>query len=246
METTVQELATTDPAEPENLALVALTPAEMPDQQAKLAAWCVKKLDAVQRELGTFRQLEEEAKAGGFRHASYSALVRKTEKRIVYYQKLQQAIAEGYLIVPNMPIDVFAVRVDTSRSPGYRETDYRRDRFATPPQRLPAGEGAYVDDHLVKRSGVREIVKDGKPEKKTFYFADEYDTDIDFPLRGVHPRVLEATSRAMALKLFDQLGVVQNQAIGRDPIVVGQLLDPRRNGRVTTFFVAWWLNTEDL
>jgi hypothetical protein len=68
---------------------------------------------------------------------------------------------------------------------------------------------------------------------------------VDFPLQGVMPEVLRATSRAMALKLFDQLGVVLNNG-GRDPIVVGQLLDPKGNSRLVTFFVAWWLNTDTL
>lgn len=51
----------------------------------------------------------------------------------------------------------------------------------------------------------------------------------------------------MALRVFDQLGVIQHER-KRDPIIVGQIVDPRdkyRN-RVVSFFVAWWLNTETL
>jgi hypothetical protein len=67
----------------------------------------------------------------------------------------------------------------------------------------------------------------------------------DFPFALVKPAVLDATQRAMALKVFDTIGVVQNDS-GRDPIMVGQLLDPRGNGRLVTFFIAWWLDTSTL
>lgn len=53
-------------------------------------------------------------------------------------------------------------------------------------------------------------------------------------------------ARAMALNVFDQLGVVRNSVRSGDPIVVGQILDPRGGGRMATFFVAWWLDTADL
>lgn len=72
----------------------------------------------------------------------------------------------------------------------------------------------------------------------------DYDAP-DFPFLAVKPAVLAATQNAMALRVFDEIGTVQNSA-GRDPIIVGRLLDPRGNGRVSTFFIAWWLNTADL
>lgn len=236
------------PTDESNVALVALTPEEMPSQQVALLGWCDRKIDAVQRELATFRQLEEEARVGGFRHATYQAAVRRTEKRIVYYQKIKAAVEAGYLIVPNMPVNLFAVRVKGAR-PKRVESDYRwGSHFDAPANMLPAGDGRYVDDRLpVATRTETRTGSDGKSFEKTVYFAEEYDEDVDFPLRGVHPRVIEASSKAMALKLFDELGVVQNGGgAGRDPIVVGRLRDPRGNNRLTTFFVAWWLNTNDL
>lgn len=227
----------------EHLTLVALTPAEMPDQQRALAAWCDTKIDAIQRELGQWRALEDEAVLGGFKHASYSAAVRRTEKRITYYQKIKAAIEAGYLIVPNLPTTVFAVRVKRS-APRPVESQYQR-RFQATAEQLPAGTGRYVDDDLQVRSRRSRDMRDGKPVETTMYFATEYNEDIDFPLRGVHPRVLKATAQAMALRLFDEVGVADNRT-GRDPIVLGRLLDPRGGGRMATFFVAWWLNTADL
>jgi hypothetical protein len=245
MDSVTTNLEPTDAAAAENMALVALTPAEMPDQQRALAEWCGRKVDAVQRELATFRQLEDEAKVGGFRQATFTTLVRRAEKRIDYYKKIRMAVEHGYLIVPNMPIDLFAVRVQR-KTPPKQESSYRSG-FAAQAEALPAGAGRYVDETLFHDTvQIPATTHDNKPTTKTQYFSTNYDEDVDFPLRGVHPRVLQATGRAMALKLFDELGVVQNRARGRDPIVVGRLLDPRGGGRVSTFFVAWWLNTADL
>lgn len=231
--------------EPINTTIVALTPAEMPAAQSALLEWCDKKIEAIERELAQWVALEDEAIAGGFRATSYAANASRTKKRIVYYQKIKAAIDAGYLIVPNMPIQAFAVRVNRER-PHRQEADYSWKRFTTPPENLPAGTGRYVDDELAApRTRKTTKQQDGKMVEKTIYFADEYDANIDFPMRGVHPTVLGATGRAMALRLFDELGLVQNSG-GRDPIVVGRLLDPRGNGRLCTFFVAWWLDTSTL
>jgi hypothetical protein len=241
------DMAVTEPAETddlENLPLVALTPGDMPEQQRKLADWCGRKIDSVQRELATFVALEDEAMAGGFKRASYTAAVNRTKKRIVYYEKIKAAVEAGYLIVPNMPTRAFAVRVGRAK-PSRREGWHPSAVDDAKPELLPAGEGRYVDDTVYTSSRSYTEQRDGKPVERVRFFATAFDDDVDFPLQGVMPEVLRATSRAMALRLFDQLGVVLNNG-GRDPIVVGQLLDPRGNSRVCTFFVAWWLNTATL
>jgi hypothetical protein len=231
--------------EDDNLALVALTPSDMPEQQRKLSAWCARKIDHVERELGHWTALQDEAIVGGFKHASYTAGLNRTAKRIDYYKKIKAAVDAGYLIVPNMPTVTFAVRVKRAK-PAQRESSSHWQAGQATPELLPAGEGRYVDEvnHVSSRKYPDENYK-GEPTTKTMYFSTDYDEEVDFPLKGVMPEVLRATSQAMALRLFDQLGVVQNSG-GRDPIVVGQVLDPRGNQRLTTFFVAWWLNTGSL
>lgn len=66
------------------------------------------------------------------------------------------------------------------------------------------------------------------------------------PLDVARPEVMDATRRAMALELFDQVGVARNNAAAGDPIVCGVIRDPTRRGKQVTFFVAWCLNPEDL
>jgi len=229
----------------DNLALVALTPSDMPEQQRKLSAWCARKIEAVERELGHYTALQEEAVQGGFKWTSYAAGATRAAKRVDYYTKMKAAVDAGYLIVPNMPTITFAVRVKRGR-PRRQESGYRSSAARATPELLPAGEGRYVDDaNFTAHYTYQDKDYQGNPIEKVRHFATAFDDDVDFPLQGVMPEVLRATAHAMALKLFDQLGVVQNSG-GRDPIVVGQLLDPRGNRRLTTFFVAWWLNTASL
>jgi len=182
--------------------------------------------------------------ADSWKHASVVATLNRTAKRILYYEKIKAAVEAGYLIVPNFPIDVFAVRVQRHRQPKVTASYPESSKFDTKPELLPAGEGRYVDDRLFTRDLSHTELREGKERRVGVYVSSDYDT-VDFPVVAVKPAILQATQRAMALNIFDQMGSVQNES-GRDPIVVGQLLDPRGNGRRVTFFVAWWLDTASL
>lgn len=227
-----------------DLALVALTPADMAPAQAELLTWCDRKVAAVKAELADLEANLEIATASGWKHASVVASINRAAKRVLYYEKIQAAVAAGYLIVPNFPVDVFAVRVQRAK-PRETEASYSRSgKFDAKPELLAAGEGRYVDDRVFTIDESYTETQEGKERRVDRHVSADYDA-VDFPVTMVKPAILSATQRAMALKVFDQIGVVQNQS-GRDPIIVGQLLDPRGNGRRATFFVAWWLNTRDL
>lgn len=225
--------------------LVALTPLQMGLAQHELGAWCDRKIAAVRTELRDLETNLELATEHGWKHRSVAATVERTKKRIVYYEKIKTAIAAGYVIVPNFPVNVFAVRVQRRRQQA-RTSDYATsEKFKATPELLPTGEGRYVDERVFTTSAEYTAKNyEGKEITRTRYTSAEYD-DVDFPVSLVKPMVAEATARAMALKLFDQLGIVQDRMRG-DPIVVGQLLDPRGNGRRVTLFIAWWLDTETL
>jgi len=124
-------------------------------------------------------------------------------------------------------------------------TTPRRTTTTTPTTTTPKTTTANADSYEKEADEQYEAKNyDGKPIIKTRYTSADYDV-VDFPVSVVKPSILKATQQAMALKLFDQMGIVQNQ-VGNDPIVVGQLLDPRGNRRCVTFFVAWWLDTASL
>jgi len=230
-------------SEVDDLNLVALSPAEMAPTQTALAAWCDQKLQAVRAEQSDLETNLELATAHGWKHASVASTLLRTQKRVLYYEKLKAAVEAGYVIVPNFPIDVFAVRVKRAKQPE-KVRDSRWGGFRADPQLLATGVGNYVDEQVRYRDESSVQMVDGKEKMVRRYVTDDYDA-VDFPVVLVKPAVLEATQRAMALRIFDQMGIVTNQS-GRDPIVVGQLLDPRGKGRRITFFVAWWLDTASL
>lgn len=233
----------TPPAE--DSTLVALTPADMVPAQTELVTWCDRKIAAVKAELADLETNLELATEHGWKHRSVEASLNRTAKRILYYEKMKAAVEAGYVIVPNFPIDVFAVRVHRAKQrEATSDYAYRRDYKAAKPELLPAGAGRYVDEELFTRDESYDETVDGKTKHVTKYVSGDYDA-VDFPVAMVKPAILQATQRAMALKVFDQMGTVTNQ-VGRDPIVVGQLLDPRGNRRCVTFFVAWWLDTASL
>jgi len=226
--------------------LVALTPADMLPAQTELLGWCDRKIAAVQQELVDLQANLELATKHRWKHQSVDASLNRTAKRVLYYQKLKAAVAAGYLIVPNFPVSVFAVRVQKKKQrEATSDYEYGRDYKTARPELLPAGEGRYVDEELFTvDQSYDEHLPDGKTKHVSRYISADYD-EVDCPMVAVKPVILEATGRAMALKIFDQLGLVENQS-GRDPIVVGQLIDPRGNGRRATFFIAWWLNPSEL
>jgi hypothetical protein len=238
-----EETALEAPAAPDDVTLVALTPEQMVPAQHDLIAWCDRKIAAIRAELADHETNLELATQHGWKRQSVANTLNRTAKRIVYYEKMKAALEAGYLLVPNMPVDLFAVRV--RRRKQAEQTHEWRQQFAAQAEALPAGEGRYVDEALFSTTETyTEQDATGKTVTKRRYRSSDYD-DVDFPVKLVKPVVLEAASRAMALKLFDEMGIVRVEN-GRDPIVVGRIIDPRGNRRRATFFVAWWVDTAAL
>lgn len=234
--------------EPDNLSLVALTPADMPVAQAALVAWCDQKLASVQAALTDLTQNLAIAKKNKWKISSLQAAVSRESQRVVFYEKIKAALEAGYLIIPNFPIDAFAVKVDQAK-PRSQEHGYINDALTnTQPTLAPAGEGRYVDDIQYHRDRpTKEPNERGEMIVRHHYRPSDYDENWDFPFATVKPTVLTALQRAMALKVFDQMGTVRQRR--GDPIIVGQIMGPKYGysyRKIVTFFVAWWLNTEDL
>jgi hypothetical protein len=83
------------------------------------------------------------------KYQSVVAAINRTTKRVLYYEKIKAAVEAGYLIVPNFPIDVFAVRVKRAKQREATATyEYRADYKTAKAELLPAGEGRYVDDTI--------------------------------------------------------------------------------------------------
>lgn len=227
----------------ENLTLVALTPADMAPAQAALAEWCDRKITSLERELADLEENHDTMCRAGISQKGIVPAINRMARRITYYGKIKAAVTAGYLIVPNFPVDVFAVRVNRAKQPE-KVKDSQWRGFPADAQLLPAGQGRYVDEVVQYREESFVEKVDGKEKHITRFVTDDYD-DVDFPFLAAKPAILKATAHVMALRIFDEIGTVQNRS-GRDPMIIGRLLDPRGNRRLTTFFVSWWLDTKDL
>ena len=233
-----------------DIHVFARNPSEMQGAQRAMIHWATNKIAATFRDLSEASENLRVAKAHKWRSSAWQTRVRRLKKRVSFYQKVRSALKAGYYIVPPFPVELFAVRTD-GKIP-------KRNKFLSQyphswhlvegqtPRLLPEGEGRYVSDEAtLLRRDVSYSDSDGKRVQQYEYFADEF-SEIDFPFKLVKPEVMVETARAMAIKVFDQLGVLPSGARGKDPIVVGQIVPPEPNRDPVTFFVAWWLDTEGL
>lgn len=248
------DLTTTVP----NQTLVALTPQEVAPAQQDLIVWCTKKMHGLGLEYAELQANLRVATRNRWSRGGLIKAVATLKRRIQYYGKIKAAVQAGYLIVPNFPIEVIAVRVARDQPYASKEGRWASDVNTAQPELLPVGHGRYVDEVLfTERADYVQTGADGKDQRVQRTRSTTYDDAVDFPIVGVKPIIMKATARAMALRIFDRIGVANHS--GRthsrrqrkaDPIIIGQIVEPKYKGRwnekVVSFFVAWWLDTDSL
>jgi hypothetical protein len=243
-----QALATTDTPPQTPMPLVALTVTEMVAAQNALSEWCEKKLDQVNGELKDALANVKLAKSRKWKSAPFESLATRIRGQIKFYEKVKIAVEHGYLVVPNLPVDAFAVRVSRDEPADTVTSSWHEARTVAATSNLAAGEGAYVSNEANTKT-----IDDGTDDtgrQLVSYFPTNY-REIAFPVAIAKPRIIDATQQAMELRVFDRIGLVGgrgNETAARgDPIVVGQIFRKRGWGEQTlTFFIAWWFNWEHL
>lgn len=240
-----------------DFTVIAQSPREMEAAQLNLIAWAERKAGLIERELREAAEQLRIAIGRKWKTTAWRSEVRKHQNRIEFYKKVKAALEAGYYIVPPFPIDIFAIRVD--RSHPHRRDQISANNHDQPAQVLPQGEGRYVDPRPFVASRVQtdtKIVNHQTGETKQvpvkYHYATEYD-EVDFPFKLARAEIKDTTLKAMALKIFDQIGVLP-RVRKPDPIVCGQILFPNKkvyawnphNQNGLTFFVAWWLDTKTI
>lgn len=227
-------------------SLIALTPTEMAAAQASLGDWCAEKIKAVTVELADAEVNLESAKKHKWKSSGFQSLVQRTRSRLTFYEKTKAAVEAGYLVIPNFPIDAFAVRRRKNEGelpdgrPGYHSSS--PDNL--PAMVLPVGEGEYANP--VPSVYKKTIGKDDKGADIVRWFRHSYQA-VEFPVTVAKPHVIDAAQKAMSLRIFDRIGLVGETAPRGDPILVGQVLRKEGwNERRLTFFIGWWFNWRDL
>jgi hypothetical protein len=182
------------------------------------------------------------------RHVGYA------QNKVEFYEKILEALRAGYQIVPDMDVEVFAIRTSKKKPRENRESG-AKNSWGGPSvsdqktDYSPTGEGEYVSPN---RGTIQEEPWEGKDgEGKPRAMLTRYWTEFDspeFPFQLVKPAILEMTGDAMKRKIFDEMGILPKSR-GADPIVVGKIcMKPQSQyqRKSVSFMVAWFVDLEDI
>lgn len=255
----VQASSPTDIHVDANVLVVAEHPSELEAAQNRLIGWADARCAALQADWDEASKALEDAKSHKWRAGPFRTVLTKVEHEQEYMGKMREALKAGYCIVPNFPVDIIAIRIRDDVTPSY-DADSRVSwkgsvsDFEQSTDALPTREGQWVDP-MPKRLRWTDTTKvDGKDQIVHCARPTGWQ-DPRFPIHLAKPRVMDATQRAMALKCFDRIGVLPGSKKKVDPIVVGQIMRPVGTGydlsnrwhhHVTTFMIAWFVDTKDL
>ena len=236
-----------------HISVMAMDPDQMKLAQSDLLGWFEGKAAVVQKEADDLAKNLAVAKKNKWNTKSHQKQLTLAEGRSTYYQKIAAALKAGYHIIPNFPMDMIAIRTDRKK-PLKKKDMYRWANFEQNPGKLPIGEGEYVSPFPFLESKLIEVeetnyrTKETEIVKKKQYSASDFDA-VEFPMAMAKPKIMEATGEAMSKMIFDSIGIMPQTQANRDPIIAGEIRDPRgttNNPLRVTFIIAWYLNTEDI
>lgn len=254
-----EALATIPKEEQSAVHLVARNPVEMQNAQADLGVWLKNKIVESKIEIKEMGTAISEARDNNWATAALTRQRNKALGRFQWYFKLLTAVESGFTIIPEFPIEVFAIRVTrtdlrapgVSREGGWGWPTIRDER----PDVADVGEGEYKNPVQLVRHNEYKEVKDGKEIISRYTHASKWQDEVAFPLRAARPAVMNATAQAMALKVFDQIGIclpVSNSggtsARAPDPLIIGQVLGKREGWgqKCASFIIAWHVDLRTL
>lgn len=237
--------------------LMATNPYMMGKAQKQLIAWAERKIASLQIEAKDHLDNLTIAKKNKVRTDAYARYLDKTTKKIEFYEKVKAALVAGYCVIPDMDVELFAIRT-TRKNPkaNTRNTESEVEGWQHHPtvadqesNRPALGDGRYVDVRPFTKTKKNYFTstKSGKEMLQRVTSASDFDETVDFPFKLAKPAILETAVQAMALKAFDEIGVLPRTRRQPDPVVVGRVTF-KDGYRVTrfNFLIAWFLDTKDL
>jgi len=243
--------------ESKDLVVVASNPQQMQVAQRNLVQWTQSKQKVLEDKRKEAQENLDIATKNKWRTATLRKIVRDYTKEIEFHVKLETALVNGYVIIPNFEdIDIFAIRT-MKRKPKANTVVMHRYRDSTRPvpnaqqsEEPPVGEGRFVDADASPRYSFWENTKAGeKPQRMVSARADEF-KNIDFPFLLAKPEILAKTGAAMKHLCFDDIGIIPGRAKSRrrgDPMIIGRIhMTKASSFRCISFLITWFVNTEDL
>lgn len=255
--------------------LTAINPAEMQAAQGDLKAWLEQKLAILARDIVEANAALNEARRNGWTTTSFTAARNRAVDDETFYYKVLVAVEAGHTIIPEFPIQVFAIRrhePDRAHSVTYHGAVTPSTTGSGQPAEsdcAPAGAGEYRNPQPWLSSSVMENKAPGAQERKeprwytTVHRSSHPTGPITFPPFMARAPIMKATAKAMKEKVFDQIGVcspvvadvaaaarradTQARRAG-DPLIIGQILHKRVGSKqkCVSFIIAWYLNLDEL
>lgn len=251
--------------------LIATSPLEMQAAQGDLKAWLEQRLTILERDIIEANRALEEARRNGWATAAFTAARNRAIDDETFYNKILIAVEAGHTIIPDFPIQVFAVR----RGEGPRQETRTfigahsgRDTGLgqpIPTDSAPAGIGEYRNPLPAVSDWTRENTHATPENKQPRYYTTvtrwrHPAAPISFPKTSARSPVMRATAKAMKEKVFDRIGVclpttevaggrqVRQGARAGDPLIIGQVVGKRVGSRqrVVSFIIAWHLDLNEL
>lgn len=236
-----EALAVTQPL----VHLVARNPVEMQEAREGLAGWLAAKIAEVDAEMLEYQESLAQAIKNRWSRKGLNKAINSAFYRKQFYEKTLDAVNAGYTIVPEFPIDVFAIRVNRDEPEGgTNHARYSRAVADVETADITAtGTGEYVSP-IPKTFHWKETRHDGDKEYKVDLVKPTALQAVEFPLRSARAEVMSATAEAMALKVFDEIGICP-QTRKADPLIIGRIWLGGGNKSVN-FLIAWHLNLNEL
>lgn len=246
----------------EELSLVAMNIDQMRVAQTQMSGWFRSKMEILRTDLKEAESNKAIALQNKWRSSPFTQQINRLTDRIAFYEKCALASEAGYCLIPNLPCDLFAVRVN-KRKPDWKWRGDLREAATVRSDSPAAGDGRYIDEKMPVDSWDQSSGGNGGLDTQRLFRPLEFVGEIDFPMSICKPEIMNETSRAMALKVFDEFAVVddavQESGVNRvsggikvrsgDPLVIGIIRDPRRtkiNDRRLTFLIGWNIDTRTL
>lgn len=251
--------------------LVALNPVDMQAARGDLKAWLEQKLSGIEREIIELNRSLNEARKQGWATVALTNARNRAVDDETFYNKILLAVEAGHTIIPDFPIQVFAVRRGEELPQESRtfigNIAAEKTGLDQPvnPDCAPAGAGDYRNPAPSTYREVRENSLATPENKQPRYYTTvtrftHPAAPIAFPAASARSPVMQATAKAMKDKAFDQIGVclpttavaggrqVRQGARAGDPLIIGQILHKRVGSqqKVVSFIIAWHLNLNDL
>lgn len=232
------------------LPIVAIAREDFAPAQARMVELADARIREWVEQRDELSENVEVAKRNKWRHQPLVRAHRMAVRMVTYYECIRAALVAGYMVMPDLQCDVYAVRVSpTGRMPATLvQTNWRpRDPRQTADS-LSVGAGEYVSDVVVTDRRVDAWKDASGAERKTYTHKAVAELPPEAPLILARPVLLEAAERAMALRIFDEIGIVgaNRRSRSADPMLVGRINDPRPTRRGQAFFIAWWFEPRSL